>query len=93
MTKGKSIVITVAAAILLFCILYLSSSYDIHWYNVFITIFAYYGIVSSLFTFYNWLRTPSEEPKHRDITVASGKTIPKTWLDPFKVVEEAKKSE
>lgn len=93
MTKAKSAIITVVAGVLLFCILYLSSSYDIHWYNAFITIFAYYGIVQSLFMLYNWLRTPSEDPKHRDITVASGKTIPKTWLDPFKAVEEAKKSE
>ena len=91
MTKGKSVTITVIAGVLLFCILYLSSSYDIHWYNAFIRIFSYYGVAQALIVLYHWLRTPSVEPKHTDPEVASGKSIPSSWINPFKAVEEAKK--
>lgn len=92
MTKTKSIIITAIAGALLFCVLYLSDSYDIHWYNAFIKIFAYYGIVQSMVMLYNWLREPSIEPKHQEnIEVASGKTIPSAWLNPFKVVKEEQK--
>lgn len=87
MTKIKAGVITTIAAMLLFCVLYLSGSYNIRWYNTFITIFAYYGCVQALVIFYKWLREPSYEPRHAEEVVASGKTIPKGWIDPFKLVK------
>lgn len=92
MTKFKSGIITVIAGVLLFCVLYLSDCYDYHWYKTLQTIFATYGELMSLVVLYKWLRQPSMDvdPKHLDITVASGETIPKGWLDPFKLVKEKK---
>ncbi len=93
MTKAKSTIVTVVAGALLAGVLYLTWAHDIHSYRLFITIFAYYGVVEALIVLYKWLRMPSVEPKHQDFEVASGSTIPKSWLNPFKTVEEAKKSE
>lgn len=90
MTKSKAFIITGIASVLLFCVLYLSSSYDIHWYNTFQSIFATYGYIQAMVILYKWLRVPSYEsdPKHVDLNVASGKTIPDSWLNPFKIVKE-----
>lgn len=92
MTKSKALVITGIASLLLFCVLYLSNCYDIHWYNTFQSIFATYGYIQAMVILYKWLRIPSYEsdPKHVDLNVASGKTIPMSWINPFKVVKENK---
>ena len=93
MSKSKSLIITSIAGVLLFCVLYLSSEHDIHWYNTFRTIFAIFGEVNALYLLYRWLREPSYEfdPKHVDVEVASGKTIPDSWINPFKIVKEKRK--
>ncbi len=94
MTKFKSWVITAVAGLLLFCVLYLSNSYDIRCYRTLQAIFAVFGETMALYVFYKWLREPSVEvdPKHVDITVRSGNTIPNGWLNPFKTVKEEKKN-
>lgn len=94
MTKLKAGIITTIGGVLLFCVLYLSWSYNIRWYNTFQSIFAFYGYIQALIIFYKWLRDPSYEydPKHMDtVVVASGDTIPNGWLNPFKIVKEKEK--
>ena len=88
MTKLKSCVITGIVAFALFCALYLSSSYAIRWYNTFKTIFATYGYIQAICIFYKWIREPSVEPRHVECEVASGKTIPNSWINPFSKVKE-----
>lgn len=44
----------------------------------------------ALWTFYRWLIEPVADPKHTDITVASGDTIPDGWINPFKIIKNAK---
>lgn len=87
MTKIKAGIITAITGLLLFCVIYLSASYDYRWYKVLMTIFSYYGCVQALVIFYRFLREPSTEPRHAEIVVASGKTIPKGWIDPYKLVK------
>lgn len=86
MTKLKAGIITTITGVLLFCVIYLSASYDYRWYKVLMTVFAYYGCVQALVIFYKFLREPSADPRHAEVVVASGKTIPTSWLDPFKIV-------
>ena len=87
MSKLKSGIITFVGGLLLFCVLYLSWAYNIRWYNTFQAIFAFYGYVQALIIFYKWLRDPVYDPKHMDEVITSGKTIPDSWINPFKVVK------
>ena len=98
MTRGKSVIITALAAILLFCVLYLSNEYAIRWFKTLEMVLAVYGYIQAVYVFYRWLREPlaPEEPKHifkqedQDMEpVADGNTIPKTWINPFKSAKEA----
>lgn len=88
MSKLKSGIITFIAGVLLFCVLYLSWAYSIRWYNTFQSIFAFYGYVQALIIFYKWLREPTYDYRHLEsVDVASGSTIPSSWLNPFKVTK------
>lgn len=90
MNKTKASVCTGLLALFVFCTLYISSRYAIRWYNTFQNIFSIFGEVMALWTFYRWLIEPVADPKHADITVASGDTIPDDWINPFKKVKEKK---
>ena len=90
MNKTKARVCTGLLALFVFTTLYISSGYAVRWYNTFRNIFSIFGEVMALWTFYRWLIEPAADPKHADITVASGDTIPDGWINPFKVIKEKK---
>ena len=90
MTKFKSGVIAIIAAVLLFCVIYLSYNYNIRWFMTFQNIFAVYGEIMAVVLLYKWVRQPAQEdPKHIDV-VANGNTIPDSWVNPLKLVKEKK---
>jgi len=91
MSKFKARVVTAVVGLFLFCTIYISSGYAVRWYNTFRTIFAVFGEIMALWTFYRWMvEPPAEDPKHVDVTVASGDTIPDSWINPFKAIKENK---
>ena len=90
MNKLKARIVTGILALFVFTTMYISSGYAVRWYNTFRNIFSIFGEVMALWTFYRWLIEPTEDPKHADITVASGDTIPDGWLNPFKAIKNAK---
>ena len=90
MSKLKARIVTGILALFVFTTMYISSGYAVRWYNTFRNIFSIFGEVMALWTFYRWLIEPVADPKHTDITVASGDTIPEGWINPFKTIKNAK---
>lgn len=90
MSKLKARIVTGILALFVFTTMYISSGYAVRWYNTFRNIFSIFGEIMALWTFYRWLIEPAADPKHTDITVASGDTIPDSWLNPFKAIKNAK---
>lgn len=90
MSKLKARIVTGILALFVFTTMYISSGYAVRWYNTFRNIFSIFGEAMALWTFYRWLIEPVADPKHTDITVASGDTIPDGWINPFKVIKEKK---
>ena len=90
MNKTKATICTGLLALFVFTTMYISSGYAVRWYNTFRNIFSIFGEIMALWTFYRWLIEPAADPKHTDITVASGDTIPDGWINPFKVIKNAK---
>lgn len=92
MSKLKARIVTGILALFVFTTMYISSGYAVRWYNTFRNIFSIFGEVMALWTFYRWLIEPVADPKHTDITVASGDTIPDGWINPFKAIKNAKEN-
>ena len=90
MSKLKARIVTGILALFVFTTMYISSGYAVRWYNTFRNIFSIFGEIMALWTFYRWLIEPAADPKHTDITVASGDTIPDGWINPFKAIKNAK---
>ena len=90
MNKLKARIVTGILALFVFTTMYISSGYAVRWYNTFRNIFSIFGEVMALWTFYRWLIEPVADPKHADITVASGDSIPDGWINPFKAIKEKK---
>jgi len=93
MSKFKARVVTAVVGLFLFCTIYISSGYAVRWYTTFRNIFAIFGELMALWVFYRWMiEPPAEDPKHVDLPVASGDSIPDSWINPFKVVKEKSKN-